>query len=661
MSKKSQIYLTKSLFKLSLECPTKLFYKSNKEYFDKSNEDSFLKSLADGGYQIGELAKVYNVGGKEIKSLDNEKALKETAKLIKNDNIILYEPAFRLNDCFVRVDILIKENKRIEIIEVKSKAFSGIDASEFYTKKGEGISKTWIPYLYDIAFQTYVLSALFKDYEIDSYLMLPDKNSKASIDGLNSMFKIVKQKNGIRKVETNINIAQNITKKDLLIKVKVNEIVKKILDNEIKYKFTLPFEDYIKQLAENVKENKKIAVKPHTGCAACQFKTDKNSKDKYKSGYSECWKKIYEESGYSEDEDTILELWSYGYKQDLLNRGIYFLRDLNFYNIFEFGDDTYNIKDGLNRKERQWIQAAKCINKDDSPYISIEGLKKELESVKYPLHFIDFETTMSAIPFFKGMRPFEGIGFQFSHHIMYEDGTIEHAGQFLNAVPGVFPNFDFVRNLKNQLEKDEGTIFCYSQHENSYLNIIFNQIYKQDEKKIKDKNELLEWIKTITHSSHKSPEKWKGERDMFDMLEMIKKYYYNPHTHGSNSIKYVLPAVLVSSEYLQKKYSKPVYGSKKIKSLNFKNQTWVKTENGDIINPYKLLPELSVKNSSLKKIAEGGNAMSAYSVLQHEDLHRKDRIKIEDALLKYCELDTFSMVVIWEYFRKQIIKSTKNK
>ncbi len=651
MSNKSQIHLTKSLFKLSLECPTKLFYNSNKEYFDKNNEDSFLKSLADGGHQVGELAKVYNVGGKEIESLNKEKALKETEKFLKNDEIILYEPAFKLNDFFIRVDILIKEGKKIEIIEVKSKAFSGKDSKDFYSKKGDNLSKTWIPYLYDIAFQSYVVSLLFEDYEIDSYLMLPNQNSKAAIDGLNSMFKIVKQKDGTRKVETDINIAKNITKKDLLIKVKVNDIVEKIINDEIVYKMPMPFVDYVQFMADNLKLNKKVSVKPHIGCANCQFKTDLNNKDNYKSGFSECWKSIYEDRGYTEEEETVLSLWNYRDKQELLNKGIYFLRDLNFYNIFEIGEEGLNTKDGLKRRERQWVQVAKSLNEDTRPYVNIEGLKKELESVKYPLHFIDFETTMSAIPFFKGMAPFEGIGFQFSHHIMNEDGTIEHAGQFLNAIPGEFPNYDFVRNLKKQLEKDDGTIFCYSQHENSYLNIIFNQIYKQDEKKLKDKVELLEWIKTITSSSSKSPEIWEGERNMFDMLEMIKKYYYNPHTKGSNSIKHVLPAVLKSSEYLQEKYTKPVYGTKKIKSLNFKKQSWVINEDGNITNPYKLLPELSVKNSSLDKIAEGGNAMSAYSVLQYENLHRKDRIKIEDALLKYCELDTFSMVVIWEYFR----------
>jgi len=41
---------------------------------------------------------------------------------------------------------------------------------------------------------------------------------------------------------------------------------------------------------------------------------------------------------------------------------------------------------------------------------------------------IDFETSMVAIPFNKGRHPYEGIAFQFSHKIVYEDDRIEHKG-----------------------------------------------------------------------------------------------------------------------------------------------------------------------------------------------------------------------------------------
>jgi len=51
-------YLTKSRFKLALECPTKLYYTNKKdEYADERLDDAFLAALAEGGFQVAELAR----------------------------------------------------------------------------------------------------------------------------------------------------------------------------------------------------------------------------------------------------------------------------------------------------------------------------------------------------------------------------------------------------------------------------------------------------------------------------------------------------------------------------------------------------------------------------------------------------------------------------
>jgi hypothetical protein len=39
---------------------------------------------------------------------------------------------------------------------------------------------------------------------------------------------------------------------------------------------------------------------------------------------------------------------------------------------------------------------------------------------------------------------------------------------------------------------------------------------------------------------------------MVDLNKIVKEYYYNPYTKGSNSIKTVLPASLNLSTYLKK-------------------------------------------------------------------------------------------------------------
>jgi len=62
-------YLTKSKFKLATECPAKLFYTDKSEYINNKIDNPFLEALADGGYQVGELAKYYYPNGHHVYAL----------------------------------------------------------------------------------------------------------------------------------------------------------------------------------------------------------------------------------------------------------------------------------------------------------------------------------------------------------------------------------------------------------------------------------------------------------------------------------------------------------------------------------------------------------------------------------------------------------------
>jgi len=316
------------------------------------------------------------------------------------------------------------------------------------------------------------------------------------------------------------------------------------------------------------------------------------------------------------------------------------------------------IPDKISHGERQWIQVEKSREKDDSIYKEKEGLKTEMAKWIFPLHFIDFETSTVALPFTAGRRPYEQVAFQFSHHIYYEDGTIEHKSEFISNTSGEFPNFIFARALREALKNDNGTVFRFAPHENTILNAILVQLKNSSEN---DKEELTAFFKTITNSTKDSVEKWEGERNMVDLNKIVKEYYYNPYTKGSNSIKFVLPASLNSSNYLQQKYSQPI-GSINLTSTNFDdNHIWIKIENDEVINPYKMLPpvfdgwtelEQQENLSEIDGIAEGGAALTAYAKLQYEDMSDKERNKITEGLLKYCELDTLAMVMIYEHFKE---------
>ena len=103
----SNKYLTKSRFQLALECPTKIYYDGKPEYANQKLEDSFLLALAEGGFQVSELAKRYFPGGHEVETHDYDEALAQTNELLKLDQVTIYEAAFSFGNLFIRADILI--------------------------------------------------------------------------------------------------------------------------------------------------------------------------------------------------------------------------------------------------------------------------------------------------------------------------------------------------------------------------------------------------------------------------------------------------------------------------------------------------------------------------------------------------------------------------
>lgn len=647
-------YITKSLFKTALGCPTKLFFSKKEKYPDAKLEDTFLEALAEGGYQVGELAKCYFPNGTDIKDRGYDTPLTKTNELLEQENVIIYEAAFKYQNLFIRADILEKSGKTIKLYEVKSKSFSGRDSGDMLNRKGF-IDSGWREYVYDVAFQKYVITKAFPDWKVNAYLTLANKNSVATVDGLNQKFQIIKEDGRI----TDVEIIGGVTEEDLgdkiLININVDDLLETIYDGtDFSYSDDLSFSDYIHFLADHYEQDEKIVTPINKDCQSCEFKASPEEELEGKlSGFKECWSS---QLGWVSDDfnkPLIFDVWNLRKKQALIEEGIYTINEIQKEHL---GDIVPNDDCSMSSKERQWLQIEKVKNNDVEPYIDVHGLKTELNSFAYPLHFIDFETSMVAIPFFTGRKPYEQTAFQFSHHVVYEDGTIEHVGQYLSKAKGEFPNFNFIRALKKELENDEGTIFRYAAHENTVLNQIHVQLQDSSDEEVPDKQELIDFICLISHSANHQ-----GERDMVDMLQLVKDYYYHPLMVGSNSIKAVLPAVLNSSDHIQQKYSQPIYGkNSEIKSLNFEDgKVWIEhDENGQVISPYKLLEPLfdELNEDQIEEflmrnnIADGGAAMTAYAMLQFTNIPDVESKHIHEGLLKYCELDTLAMVLIWEYW-----------
>ena len=305
----------------------------------------------------------------------------------------------------------------------------------------------------------------------------------------------------------------------------------------------------------------------------------------------------------------------------------------------------------ISPSERRWLQVNSANQGDISIHCLKEELKSEMSKWKFPLHFIDFETSAVALPFTKNRRPYEQVAFQFSHHQVEEDGSIRHQSEFIISQPGQFPNFEFARALKNALSQDSGTIFKFASHENTIVNAIIEQLEESNES---DKKELIYFLKTISKSKNDSVVFWEGDRAMVDLRKIVLAYYYNPLTKGSNSIKALLPAVLQSSAFLQKKYSQAL-DKIGVSSLNFPSSHQWLQDTKDFVSPYKMLPPLfdgweedeqEELVADIDSIADGGMALTAYGKLQYVEMNDRERAELVSGLKKYCELDTLAMVMI---------------
>jgi hypothetical protein len=673
-------YLTKSRFKLACNCPTKVYYSGKKDYPDQKQNNDFLQQLADGGYQVGKLAEYKFPGGVGIETLSYDEAIKLTNEALTQDKCIIYEAAFKYQNLFIRADVIVKNGNHIELYEVKAKSYSEDDL-EFTGKKNESINSAWKEYIYDVAFQKYVVTKAFPDSHVNAYLTLINKDHACTIEGLHQNFKINKEE--LKRInsqgEEEIRIKRFISVKDglkaseldtdILINKNVDEVIRKIWEGEFKIDFNQlnlnekTFEEAVKFLAENYNSDKKLKPQVASRCGKCEFKAkDNDLENGKKDGMHECLREAWAVSENDLKHATIFELWKgqmgngAGQKiKNWLDERKYWLKDLN-------REDVAPKKDlesarGLSPTDRRELQIDYNKNERQDSYIDKEGLKEEFAQFEYPLHFIDFETIGTAIPFHKGRRPYEAIAFQFSHHTVSETGEVIHANEWINIEQGAFPNFNFLRALKDAVGT-KGTIFRYSHHENSILNSIKQQLGNSKET---DKEELIEFIQLITQEKDENKKSIAGERNMVDLLELLKKYYYHPMMKGSNSIKVVLPAVLNDSAFLKEKYSEANYLGR-----NFKNKQWfVIDEKTNLAkDPYKLLPPIENSMgvfeidddaeedfSDGKQINSGGPAMMAYAEMQFSETTIEKQQAIKNALLRYCELDTLAMVMIWEHWR----------
>ena len=157
------------------------------------------------------------------------------------------------------------------------------------------------------------------------------------------------------------------------------------------------------------------------------------------------------------------------------------------------------------------------------PWFSAE-LKTELETLKYPLYFMDFETVNPAIPRFSGMHPYDHLPFQWSVHVQREPGAATEHYEFL-AMDGSDPRRAFISSLSNALG-DSGSIVVYNEQFES------QRLW-----------ELAGWLPEYTQANRDIQSR------LWDLLPVVRNHVYHPAFGGSFSLKAVLPALVPDMTY----------------------------------------------------------------------------------------------------------------
>ena len=154
------------------------------------------------------------------------------------------------------------------------------------------------------------------------------------------------------------------------------------------------------------------------------------------------------------------------------------------------------------------------------PKIEKEAIKEFLDSLKYPLYFIDYEFCQHAIPQLEGTRAYQQIPFQYSLHIIKEEGApLEHR-EFLAQADDENIIRHFAESLLNDIS-DNGSVIVYNKAAEAGRNKEIGRLYPD----LKD-------------------EMGRINGNMVDlMIPFRNRNYYVKEMKGSHSLKYVLPAL----------------------------------------------------------------------------------------------------------------------
>lgn len=190
------------------------------------------------------------------------------------------------------------------------------------------------------------------------------------------------------------------------------------------------------------------------------------------------------------------------------------LIEADVFDVTEIPED-FDLTD--NQREKVILQ------KTREPIINKEAIWATLDELTYPLYFLDYETFGKPYPILDGYKTNQQIVFQYSLHVLQEDGSLEHheylAEDFENATAGL------LKNLHEQIGP-KGSVIVWKEGFEKGRNIELAELHPEYAAFLEDINSRV-----------------------FDLMLVFKKDYLHPDAYTSASIKKVLPALLPELSY----------------------------------------------------------------------------------------------------------------
>ena len=187
--------------------------------------------------------------------------------------------------------------------------------------------------------------------------------------------------------------------------------------------------------------------------------------------------------------------------------------------IFDIGD----VPEDMEFSDNQTNQIA--VHRKQKSMIDTYGITEEIQNLKFPLYFFDYETFAPAIPLFDGYRPYQRIPFQFSLHILEKPNTEMKHVEYLHQE--MSDPSEHVACLLEENIGAVGTVITWNKSFEAGVNRELGERMPEHKATMDRVNGLL-----------------------YDLMDVFKKQHYvHPEFRGSTSIKKVLPALVPELSY----------------------------------------------------------------------------------------------------------------